>query len=70
MTDVINTDTPIHDWFGLTYAQYLAIPRSILQSMPIDWQEKFVACLEQLDEQFEWREAVAGLHSKTQRVDT
>ena len=44
----------IHEWFELTYAQYLTIPRSVLQSMPDDWQEKFVALLEQLDETIDW----------------
>lgn len=46
---------PIHDWFELSYAQYLTIPRSILQSMPIKWQRDFVKCLEDLDNHFEWR---------------
>lgn len=41
---------PIHDFFGLTYASYLVLPRSILQSMPVGWQRRFVACLEEADE--------------------
>lgn len=45
----------IHEWFGLTYAQYLIIPRSVLQSMPEEWQEKLVELIEELDETFEWR---------------
>jgi len=45
----------IHEWFELTYAQYLTIPRSVLQSMPDDWQEKFVALLKELDEAIDWR---------------
>ncbi len=45
----------IHDWFELTYAQYLTIPRSVLQSMPLDWQVKFVELLDELDEQMDWR---------------
>lgn len=47
--------SPIHNWFELTYAQYLTIPRSVLQSMPIEWQQRFVECLEQLDEAIDWR---------------
>ena len=46
---------PIHDWFELSYAQYLTIPRSVLQSMPIEWQETFVKCLTELDETIDWR---------------
>ena len=48
-------DGAIHDWFELSYAQYLTIPRSVLQSMPSEWQEIFVKCLEELDEKIDWR---------------
>lgn len=40
----------IHLWFGLSYASYLTIPRSILQSMPDEWQKKFVILLGELDD--------------------
>lgn len=40
----------IHSWFGLTYANYLVLNRSVLQSMPDDWQSRFVECLEELQE--------------------
>jgi hypothetical protein len=48
-------DEPIHVWFELNYAQYLTIPRSVLQSMPLEWQSRFVACLEELDDAIDWR---------------
>jgi hypothetical protein len=51
----MNDFEPLHNWFELTYAQYLTIPRSILQSMPVEWQGRFVKCLEELDERFDWR---------------
>jgi hypothetical protein len=41
---------PIHSWFGLTYANYLVLPRALLQSMPKEWQAKFVALLEEAGE--------------------
>ena len=44
------SDEPIHHWFGLTYATYLVIPRSVLQSAPVEWQRKLVAVLEEADE--------------------
>lgn len=44
-----NENAPIHAWFGLSYAKYLVLPRSILQSMPVEWQKDFVKLLEQLD---------------------
>jgi len=40
----------IHSWFGLTYASYLVVPRSVLQSMPDEWQHKFVDLLDELGE--------------------
>lgn len=45
----------IHEWFELTYAQYLTIPRSVLQSMPGKWQRGFVRLLRVLDESIDWR---------------
>jgi hypothetical protein len=39
----------IHVFFGLTYSSYLVLPRSILQSMPIKWQKKFVDMLVDLE---------------------
>lgn len=47
----------IHAWFGLTYANYLCVPRSVLQSMPDEWQARFVGCLREMDQTFrdlEW----------------
>lgn len=42
----------IHAWFGLSYANYLCLPRSVLQSMPDEWQQRFVRLLEELQEEF------------------
>ena len=43
---------PIWDWFQLTYAAYLVLPRVMLQSMPIEWQDRFVGCLGELEVAF------------------
>ncbi len=43
-------EEPIHLWFGLSYSSYLVLPRSILQAMPIEWQRRMVACLEEIRE--------------------
>ena len=40
-----NDPEPIHSWFELSYSSYLVLPRSILQSMPVEWQRRFVECL-------------------------
>lgn len=42
-------------WFSLSYAQYLTIPRSVMEAMPCDWQERMAACLNELDATFDWR---------------
>lgn len=45
----------LHLWWELTYANYLTIPRSVMQSMPDEWQNKMAALLEELDETMDWR---------------
>lgn len=44
---------PMHDWFALSYSNYLVMPRSLIQEMPIEWQQRFSALLE------EWEEIVS-----------
>lgn len=41
---------PIHRWFQLSYSSYLVLPRSILQSMPVEWQRRFVECIHEMEE--------------------
>ena len=48
--DYRDDPAPIHGWFGLSYCNYLVLPRSVLQSMPQEWQARFVTCLDELDE--------------------
>lgn len=43
---------PIHLWFSLSYANYLVLPRSVLQSMPQPWQARFCTLLDELQELF------------------
>lgn len=42
------TDEPIHEAFGLSYASYYVMPRVVLQSMPVDWQRRFIALTEEI----------------------
>ena len=51
----LDIDDPIDDWFELSYAQYLTIPRIVLESMPRDWQQKMSDLLFELDECIGWR---------------
>ncbi len=39
--------------FSLSYANYLVLPRTLLQSMPAVWQARFVALLDELHEAFQ-----------------
>jgi hypothetical protein len=43
------TDGPVHLWFELTYANFLVWHRAYLQSMPLEWQQRFVELAEELD---------------------
>lgn len=43
-------DSDVHTFFSLSYASYLTIPRSILQSMPAEWQHKFLELMEECSE--------------------
>ena len=60
-------EEPIHSWFELTYANYLAIPRSVLQSMPQEWQKKFVLLMDELDETIDWRREGLVIQRKDER---
>jgi len=48
------SDELVHELFGLSYAQYFAVSRTALQSMPADWQRRFVKCIEELSESVDW----------------
>lgn len=45
---VIVVESPVHDAFGLTYSSYFCVPRLVLQSMPVEWQSRFVAMIKLL----------------------
>lgn len=52
--------TDIHLYFGLSYANYLVLHRTLLQSMPLEWQHRFVAMLQEFDAAFEHVEKPPG----------
>ncbi|MGW5711634.1 hypothetical protein [Streptomyces olivaceus] len=54
MTDqtAVETDA-IHAHFGLSHANYLVLPRTLLQSMPDRWQTQFVGLLGEMTEAFQ-----------------
>jgi hypothetical protein len=42
----------VHAWFELTYANYLVLPRSLMQAMPAEWQHRFTRLLDELQATF------------------
>ena len=51
----IDIEDKLHLWFELSYAQYLTIPRLVLQSMPVKWKNKLAELLFELDDTVDWR---------------
>ena len=43
-------DGAINKAFGLTYANFLVLPRTFLMDMPLEWQNQFAKLLEQYNE--------------------
>lgn len=48
----VRLDGPVHEWFSLSYAHYLVLPRLMLSQMPTDWQLRLVECLDELRDTF------------------
>lgn len=47
-------DGPVWSWFSLSYAAYAVMPRAVLCMMPVDWQKRFVALMDELTETLTW----------------
>lgn len=43
----------VHEWFSLSYANYLVLPRLAMSAMPLEWQHQMTALLNQINERFE-----------------
>lgn len=48
-------DEDISHWFELSYAQFLTVPRLVMESMPIEWQKQMAKLLGEMDDTFDWR---------------
>jgi hypothetical protein len=57
----------VSQFFELSYAQFLTIPRIFLEHMPPEWQTAFVRLLDELDETFDWRPAAGRQYWVTMR---
>jgi hypothetical protein len=51
---IYNPWDPIHQWFGLTYASYLVMPRSVLQQIDPKLQKKLVEVLTEICWYYDW----------------
>jgi hypothetical protein len=40
------SESPVHDFFGLSYANYLVLPRTLLQSCSVETQKRLCDALE------------------------
>ncbi|MFD9151540.1 hypothetical protein ACFWDF_30610 [Streptomyces diastaticus] len=65
-----DTDGPIHEWFSLTYSNYQVLPRALMQSMPTEWQERMVACLNEMQDAFQYipQAEVYDVHAATEHI--
>lgn len=45
-----NGEDPVHEYFALSYCGFVVLHRSIMQSMPVEWQREMVRLLRQADE--------------------
>lgn len=42
----------MHEWFSLSYASFIVLPRLLTQSMPSEWQAQLRVLLDEYDEAF------------------
>lgn len=42
-------EAPIDSWFGLSYSSYFVLPRLAMQELPLEWQNKFIALMDEAE---------------------
>jgi hypothetical protein len=42
-------ESPLHGWFGLSYSSYFVMPRLALEALPVDWQNRFIALMDEAE---------------------
>jgi hypothetical protein len=53
--DLIGESDSLECWWGLSYASFVTIPRPVMQSMPVEWQDRIADLLRELDSRQDWR---------------
>lgn len=43
-------ESPLHGWFGLSYSSYFVMPRLAMESLPVDWQNRFIALMDEAED--------------------
>lgn len=55
-------------WFGLSYASWLTLPRSLMHAMPDEWQWKMAALLQEYSEVFDTHDCgIDGIYVSARR---
>lgn len=54
MAELEDESEPVHGWFELSYSSYFTIPRSVLEAMPVEWQRKFIALVNEMNDTLDW----------------
>jgi low affinity Fe/Cu permease len=52
ITESLSGEGRLSQWFGLTRAAWVTLPRSFMQEMPDEWQRRFAICLEEIQDTF------------------
>lgn len=53
MDSTIDEPMDVHEWFNLTYSNYMVLHRTLLQSMPEEWQYKFIELVREMNRAFD-----------------
>lgn len=55
------------DWFGLSRASFLILPRALMHEMPDDWQARMAELLDEWDREHERIDTSFDLHACAKR---
>lgn len=51
---IFESNNPLWNWFGLSYASWLTLPRVLMHEMPTDWQRKMAELLHEWDDTWDY----------------
>lgn len=49
---IVTESSALQLWFNLSYASWLTLPRVLMEAMPVEWQDKMAALLNEYSEAF------------------